>query len=252
MSFEHKYSEYYDLFYKKKDYEAEARFVLQLAEIVGVKPCTILDLGCGTGRHAIEWARLGIEVRGIEGSESMYHQAATRIPKEYEDLISFSLVDLRKFEIDKCYDIVTAMFAVLGYIGDEADLIDLFKRIYDALRPGGLFVCDTWNGAAVFREGPGDRMTVFDLPEGRLYRFASSRMIPHEQICVVHYTLVDTANSPGVYEEDHSMRFFSTGEMRLLAKASGMELVRACPFMQKDRELTLSDWNASWVFQRTV
>jgi SAM-dependent methyltransferase len=252
MNFQQKYAKYYDLFYGAKNYEAEAKYILRLAEGFDLRPHRILDLGCGTGRHAVEWAKLGIKVHGVEGSKPMFHQAIGRVSEELNDFLSFSCRDLREFENDTRFDIATAMFAVLGYISDEDDLISLFRRIHDVILPGGLFICDTWNGAAVFKEGPVDRMAVYDLPEGRLYRFVSSRTILQEQVCLVHYTLIETESLPAVYEETHRMRFFSPGEMRLLAKACGMELVHVCPFMRNNDELALSDWNASWVFRRST
>src|SRR2546428_12354641 len=61
------YSAYYDLLYRDKDYAAEARFVAELVRRHGGRPpagVELLDLACGTGRHLIELARLGMVVAG--------------------------------------------------------------------------------------------------------------------------------------------------------------------------------------------
>ena len=50
------YARYYNVLYKDKDYAAEVSFILQCLQNTGSTPGTLLDLGCGTGRHALEMA----------------------------------------------------------------------------------------------------------------------------------------------------------------------------------------------------
>lgn len=252
MNFHSKYAEFYDLFYHDKDYAAEAGFVLELAAQAGIKPGRLLDLGSGTGRHAIEWARSGIEVHGVERSQEMLVLANKRVPDSCRQFVTFSQGDIRNLEVaDKSCDLVTAMFAVLGYITDQDDLVDLLRRIRRTLSANGLFICDTWSAAAVYKDGPRDRLTVAKGPEGSLYRFARSQLDIDKQVVTVHYTLIDSGNPLNSYEEEHKVRFFSPAEMGLLARAAGMELIFSCPFLKKDSRLGLMDWNASWVFKNT-
>jgi len=66
------YAAAYDSFYAAKDYEAECRLLERVFEKYGAKPVRrILDLGCGTGGHAIPLARRGYTVVGIDRSEAM-------------------------------------------------------------------------------------------------------------------------------------------------------------------------------------
>jgi len=53
------YARYYDLLYHDKDYNAEAKFVHQLLQIHAPETRSILELGCGTGSHAVLLAELG-------------------------------------------------------------------------------------------------------------------------------------------------------------------------------------------------
>lgn len=63
------YARYYDLLYREKDYAGEAAFVDQQLRKNGCAGSAMLELGCGTGRHAIELARLGWSLTGtIEAS----------------------------------------------------------------------------------------------------------------------------------------------------------------------------------------
>ena len=54
------YSEYYDLFYADKDYVAEVAFVRDIIQRHKPNARSILDLGCGSARHAVEFARAGL------------------------------------------------------------------------------------------------------------------------------------------------------------------------------------------------
>jgi SAM-dependent methyltransferase len=245
------YAEYYDLFYHNKDYAAEARYVLELAGRQGFQPKSLLDLGCGTGRHAVEWAKLGLFVQGIEKSEQMLNRALLRTPEELSHRLNFTSGDLTDFDAQpNTFDIVTAMFAVLGYVIEDGELLRLLGSIRDTLRPDGVFVCDTWHGAAVLREGPGDKVGIYKNEDRKVYRLVKSELDVSKQIVLVHYTVIDTPDPVRVHEETHRMRFFTVAEMRLLAKMSGLSLAHACPFMQPDVPLHVSDWNATWVFRK--
>ena len=47
------YSRYYDLLYRNRDYAREAAFVAEQLESAGLSGRHILELGCGTGTHAV-------------------------------------------------------------------------------------------------------------------------------------------------------------------------------------------------------
>ena len=46
------YSKYYDLLYQDKDYEGEVEYIIDLIEKYAPKTASVLELGCGTGKHA--------------------------------------------------------------------------------------------------------------------------------------------------------------------------------------------------------
>ena len=72
------YAEYYDILYRDKDYSAESDYVSYLLKTSCPQARNILELGSGTGLHAIELAQRGYAIHGIDYSESMVALAEER------------------------------------------------------------------------------------------------------------------------------------------------------------------------------
>jgi len=74
-------AKYYDKIWGLADrYKAEAKFLNQMLKEHGAHG--ILDLGCGTGGHCIELAKLGYDVVGLDVSELMIEKASEKSSKE--------------------------------------------------------------------------------------------------------------------------------------------------------------------------
>ena len=69
------YSDYYNLLYREKNYQHGAAYVNAFIKEHLPESKTILELGCGTGSHAIQLAGLGYWISGIDKSKSMLDQA---------------------------------------------------------------------------------------------------------------------------------------------------------------------------------
>src|ERR1700682_35809 len=78
-----------------QDVHGEASFV------AGLAPASVLDAGCGTGRVAIELARFGIEVVGVDADASMLDTARSR-----GESLTRIHADVAALELDRCFDVV--------------------------------------------------------------------------------------------------------------------------------------------------
>lgn len=111
--------------------------ILEILGRNGVRGDLVVDLGCGSGLWARELVGTGYRVLGIDISEAMIELSRGRVPEA-----EFRVGSLFEAEIPPCRA-VTAVSEVLNYLFDpEAELLPLFRRVYDSLMPGGVFVFD--------------------------------------------------------------------------------------------------------------
>src|SRR4051812_48823482 len=128
------YSRYYDLLYRDKDYAAEARYVHELVQQHHPAARTMLDLGCGTGRHAQLLSQHGYALTGVDLSEEMLKVARAASPA-----LGFVQGDVRTVRLGKTFDVVASLFHVMSYQTTNADLCAALDTIREHLAPGGLF-----------------------------------------------------------------------------------------------------------------
>ncbi|MDG5814247.1 class I SAM-dependent methyltransferase [Chitinispirillales bacterium ANBcel5] len=99
----------------------------------------ILDLGCGTGVLANYLAEQGHKVDGVDLSAAMIEVARSRkVPGA-----NFYVKNMRRFEPQKQYDLITCTFDAINYLKGTEELEELFLMISKALVPGGFFLFDS-------------------------------------------------------------------------------------------------------------
>lgn len=240
-----KYSEYYDLIYKDKDYRAECDFVEGIFRRYSNKPLkNILDAGCGTGGHAIPLAERGYKVTGFDLSETMVKGAVEKVRERNID-VKFHVMDLRNFNLNKKFDACICLFAVMDYITESDDIQKAIKNIRRHLKENSLFIFDFWNGLAVLRILPSARTKIMEEGKRRVIRIAEPQLDAFNHVCKVHYKLIALENNAVIDEikETHTVRFYFPQEIKHYLTDAGFELLEICPFMELNRKVDENVWN---------
>jgi len=227
------YSKYYDLLYKDKDYAGEVAYISSLLEEHAPDGRSILELGCGTGRHAAMLAEKKWIVHGIDLSTDMLKAAQERKrsrPSSIGDRLRFSVGDVRDFDTGEQYDAVLSLFHVVSYQNANDDVLAMFRNAAAHLKPGGVFVFDYWYGPAVLTDRPAVRVKRMHSEEIDVTRLAEPIMHPNSSLVDVNYQIFIHELSSGkmdVLRENHRMRYFFLNEIELLLREAGLNHVRS-------------------------
>jgi SAM-dependent methyltransferase len=242
------YADCYDLLYQVKDYHVECDLIERLLLAYGGgKIASILDLGCGTGNHALPLARRGFEVTGVDRSEFMLEQARSKATVSgYSSPDRFYQGDIRTVELEQRFDAALLMFAVLGYQLDNADVTAALRTVRRHLRPGGLLLFDVWHGPAVLFQRPADRARIIPTSDGKILRTSSSELDTNRHVCTVHYHVWRFAAERllSETEEEHTVRYFFPLELNLFLESAGFTPIRFGAFPEFDHEPDEKTWNA--------
>jgi SAM-dependent methyltransferase len=156
---------------------AEVDFIL---EELKLKPGgRILDIGCGTGRHAIELAKRGYSMTGVDISSGMIAEgkknaaeAGVEIEWIQSDAVKFTASD--RFDAALC--LCEGAFCLLD-MDDDLIVHDLgiLRNVYASLRPGAKLIMTTLNGYRMIRQ-----YTNEDIEKGSFDPVSLCEIVPVE------------------------------------------------------------------------
>jgi SAM-dependent methyltransferase len=246
------YAQHYDLLYQNKDYSGEAQFVARLLDRCLGKPAEqteIIDLACGTGRHAQELTRLGYRVEGSDISADMVAIASQRSDSLGLPIRFYNESFQSCARIDRKYDAAIAMFSAIDYLTDYVDLACTLKNIRGLLREGGVFIFDFWNGNAVVKSHSPVRVKRCELGREAVIRVSNTSLDTITQLATIKFDfmLLRAGNVIREFSEVHSVRYFFPQEMMDLLAGNGYEVVRRCPFLREDAAMEPDEWNLTYV-----
>ncbi|GBG57990.1 putative methyltransferase YqeM [Sporomusaceae bacterium FL31] len=240
------YSQYYDLVYKDKNYAEEVDYVDSIIRKYKPDSKNILDLGCGTGRHAYLLSQKGYLVQGIDQSAEMLSVARNNWCNER---ISYVHGDVRTIRLGSKVDVVTSLFHVLSYQKTNQELEQYFLTVKEHLRPGGIFIVDCWYGPAVLSDRPVVRVKRLENDAISIVRIAEPTMYANENYVDVKYNIfIKNKQNSDICEfvETHSMRYLFKPELSLFFKMFGFKLLESKEWLTS-KEPGFDTWGVCFV-----
>lgn len=127
----------------------EARFVWKALGLR--KGSRVLDIPCGTGRHAVRLARMGASVLGVDATPA-YLKEARHAARRLKNA-RFVRGDMRRIPLRDEFDAAINLWTSFGYFAKASDDLKTLRGIARALKPGGLFLLDTADITALRARG---------------------------------------------------------------------------------------------------
>ncbi|HSL21446.1 MAG TPA: class I SAM-dependent methyltransferase [Vicinamibacterales bacterium] len=182
-------------------------------------PQDVLDLACGTGRHAAAFARKGWRVTGVDRTRAALDAARTHAEQAGLD-IEFVECDMREFRRPASFDLIVNLFTSFGYFEDPADDVRVLRNMHEALRPGGALVIDVMGKEVLARVLQETRSTV--ASDGTLMIWRTATAADWTRVNGEWYAI--KAGIVRSFRVDHSI--YSGAELRALLGRAGFSGVR--------------------------
>jgi SAM-dependent methyltransferase len=131
----------YPYMFPAERFSAEGEQVTQIVELTKFNGRAVLDLCCGPGRHAVEFARRGFTVTGVDRSSFLLDCARHRA-LEVGVSIEWIMEDMRRFKRPAAFDLACSIFTSFGYFEDEEENLRVLRNVHENLKDAGLFVID--------------------------------------------------------------------------------------------------------------
>ena len=242
------YSYYYDLLYKDKDYIYETDYIDRLINQYASNAKAVIELGCGTGKHAVLLSRKGYSVLGIDRSKEMIDIAALSASKS----VTFNVGDITSIKTDEQFDVAISLFHVVSYLTKNEQLLQTFRNLHGQLKSHGIFIFDVWYTPAVYNFVPEVRVKRLEDSTVKIIRVAEPVIHDRHNIVDVNYELIienlDDQKFT-VTREVHPMRHFSEPEMELIALQTGFRILQVEEFLTGN-EPSKSTWGVCFVLQK--
>ena len=166
----------YDRLTADVDYEKWADYVERHFRRCRRPVRTVVELGCGTGSLAALLARRGYAVTAVDLSSDMLAAAEQKCRGLDVQLVC---QDMSRLALRSPADAVISCLDSVNYVTRPAALRRTFRRVRQALSPGGLFLFDAKTPAAL--EGA-DGQTYLDEDEG-LFCVWRGEYSPKRRVC---------------------------------------------------------------------
>jgi SAM-dependent methyltransferase len=240
------YAEAYDSIYGSKDYDGEVDLIERILtrnNLAGSRH--LLDLGCGTGAHAIRLAQRGHRVVGVDRSPEMLTRAWAKAAVEVGLRLEFHKADVCKLDLSQQFDAALMMFTVLGYLINDSDLNAALASVRRHLALGGLFIFDVWHGPAVLAVGPAERNISVRHGSIHINRKTRADLDISRHVCRVNFELERIADDGQAeqWKEEHSVRYYFREELEAALMQNRLELLRLRRFPDDEAPADEHSWN---------
>ena len=219
------FAKYYDKFYQNKNYKKETEF---LKNFINAND-KILDVGCGSGIHAVLLTDNGFEVDGLDLNKEMLEIAKTRLKT------NLYWQNILEIDISKKYNMIISMFAVFNHLKDTDELMRGLMNLKQLLHDGGKIIIDLHNP-----QSSGSKIDTYDNMT-RVMKWNYDRSLKIEKSDIIFE--IDGIK----YTDTHTFRIFTIDEMKKCCERVGLKVVNVYENYDINKEGTSTSKNLQFL-----
>ena len=207
--------------FTEERWQAAVLEVERILELVKLPTeATVLDMGCGVGRHTLEFARRGHQVTGVDRTRRYLDEARKKAAEQDLD-IEWIQEDMRHFRRDGAFDLAINMLTSFGYFPDATDDGRVAENLFACLKPGGALVIELMGKEVLARQfRPQDWQ---EQPDGTM--LLEQRSIKDGWGALEMRWII--IRGEDIREHRFELRLYSAAELRGLLEAVGFADVTA-------------------------
>jgi len=133
--------DFYSYMFPPERFSAAKEEVSRIVALAQSTGGSLLDLCCGPGRHAVEFAQSGFRVTGVDRSPFLLDRAREHASKACAS-IEWIMEDMRTFVRPAAFDLACNLFTSFGYFKDEQDDLRALRNIHQSLKKTGVLVIE--------------------------------------------------------------------------------------------------------------
>ncbi len=232
---------FYDKIWGRRDYDADAKF---LADFFRKYHCrNVIDIGCGTGNHALRLSKMGYQVTGVDVSSTMLEIAKA---KDKEAKIKFIKGDMKKLEKvvpkGQRFDAAICLGQVFSHLMTNKDVQALLNRLHKILKQNGLFVFSARNAKKINEEYLNKLRLDHMINEEKLQLLIltyNTRDLQDSNIIVWNPIYLIKQNSKvDLQIREHRLRWFEFSTLKKIITENGFKIVAiySGPMKEKFKE----------------
>jgi len=200
----------------------ETRFLIKLFRRTGnIK--TILDVGCGTGRHLEILVKNGFNGIGIDANKKLIMYARKLFPH-----INFIVADMKNIKLQSKFDAIICLCGVLHYSETNNEIKYIINSFYRLLNPGGVLVLDNINAIGFINRFKFKKHLTTKKPFNLfgLRCDVEHNIIEQKQILKEIRTISDLKTGTIVQKDQTKFRLFFPEELSLYLENSGFKNIK--------------------------
>jgi len=215
----------YDRLTTNVGYKERAALYDRLIREHGGKKGILLDLACGTGSMSFEFADMGYDVIGIDGSEEMLSVAMEKKFDRKNESVILLCQQMQSLDLYGTIDVTVCALDSLNHLTDPQNLQETFRRVSLFTDPDGLFLFDV-NTPYKHRNVLGNNTFFYDEPG--VYCIWQNTFTEPDLTEIDLDLFIEDEEEEGIYqraEEHFCERAYSDETIRTMLKKAGLTVL---------------------------